>query len=422
MSAVPVQHRWTGSSRDRLYGLLGVRSWRCIPRCGCLERRWGNNRQRILDSGDVGFLNQPRRTGRKKRRSVDDVLVVLNVAERELPGWAGVDHPCRDHFTDRHELAEVVERIGRDIGPLDLDDDGRVLRCWIEGQVGIVVGHPHDLCQNDVAHGVGREGLGWRAKQLGHIQPVALIVVPALDELPTAKSRSIATPSTVSSSATVAGSGFPAYTRARSAITHFTAPGHSAELILWQRLDESSRVRHPESIGNELLSRVLPALLRPSEAQRRLRKVREPLVADGVDPSSASEDLCSFGHDLREGPCMFAGGHEEYLGEVAHFARDLSGADPRLAGSAADGYDHDWALLRGAVQEVGERNGCALVVNMLDRGHGRRLGSGPTHLDGLMEPCGPCATTEPAAASATVVRREVGAFVKGRRTGWTGKN
>jgi len=38
-------------------------------------------------------------------------------------------------------------------------------------------------------------------------------------------------------------------------------------------------------------------------------------------------------------------------------------------------YNHDRAL-RGAVEDVGERNGCALVVNMLDRGHDRRLGSG----------------------------------------------
>ena len=38
-------------------------------------------------------------------------------------------------------------------------------------------------------------------------------------------------------------------------------------------------------------------------------------------------------------------------------------------------YNHDRAL-RGAVEDVGERNGCALVVNMLDRGHDRRPGSG----------------------------------------------
>jgi hypothetical protein len=39
-------------------------------------------------------------------------------------------------------------------------------------------------------------------------------------------------------------------------------------------------------------------------------------------------------------------------------------------------YSHDRALPRAAVEDVGERHGCVLVVNMLDRGHDRRLGSG----------------------------------------------
>jgi hypothetical protein len=33
-------------------------------------------------------------------------------------------------------------------------------------------------------------------------------------------------------------------------------------------------------------------------------------------------------------------------------------------------------VLGVTVEDVGERNGCALVINMLDRGHGRRLGRG----------------------------------------------
>jgi hypothetical protein len=36
-------------------------------------------------------------------------------------------------------------------------------------------------------------------------------------------------------------------------------------------------------------------------------------------------------------------------------------------------YSHDRALPRAAVEDVGERHGCVLVVNMLDRGHDRRL-------------------------------------------------